>query len=187
MGIRFFLSFALLSAGLPALAAEGCAGGARLFSQLTSPRLSLNAANLNATLSHLLAEAGLRGAEDASLLRMALENALQHGVEDMYAPTAAAVRVKVTHAPGAVEIEITNPLFKKFPPRLEREFAPGESVALSSEERPFPRGFGVGLPQMFRSFAQFPPGAKMGWETTEKEVTFRLRVPQAQPTGNGSR
>jgi hypothetical protein len=178
MGIRFFIGFALLSAGIPAFGAEDCAEGAHLFSQLASQHLSLNAANLNATLSHLLAEAGLNRAEDASLLRMALENALQHGVEDMYAPTAASVRVKVTHTSQTVEIEITNPLFKKFPARLERSFSPGESVALASEERPFPRGFGVGLPQMFRSFAQFPPGSSMAWEAAEKEVTFRLRVPR---------
>lgn len=178
MGVRFFIGLALLSAGLPAFGAEDCAGGAHLFSRLSPQELSLNALNLNEVLDRLLREVGLHRSEDASLLRMALENALQHGVEDLFAPTAAAVRVKVAHGTGEVRIEITNSRFKPFPSRLEREFSPGESVALSSEERPFPRGFGVGLPQMFRSFAQFPPGSRMGWEATEKEVKFRLRVPR---------
>lgn len=95
----------------------------------------------------------------------------------MYSPLSAPLKIKVVRHSTYTELKITNPIFKKFPSRLERTFKPGESVELSSDERPYPRGFGIGLGQMFRSFAKFPQGSMMGWSTQGNYATFSLRVP----------
>jgi hypothetical protein len=107
---------------------------------------------------------------------MALENAIQHGVEDMYMPSAAPLQLVVKRSPGEVEVRITNQTFKTFPKRLVHTFEPGDTLALTNEERPFPRGFGIGLGQMFRSFSSMPKGSQMGWDTLGNTATFRLKI-----------
>jgi hypothetical protein len=184
MKVRGFLFFlAILTAPWPgagALAAGCDAGFAELALQARLEKeIALNPGNLDEALRLILAESGPADTKELSaLLRMALENASQHGVEDMYMPSSAKVRLLVRESGSATEIRITNPLFKKFPERLARAFRPGESLALSSAERPFPRGFGLGLGQMFRSFENFPPGSLMEWIPGGDEVTFVLRFPR---------
>jgi hypothetical protein len=138
--------------------------------------VSATVADIDPLLKKITLAADLSDEHSRPLLRMALENALQHGVEDMYMPTAAPLRITVKKSAGEAEIQITNQTFKKFPARLERTFAPGESLALASEERPFPRGFGIGLGQMFRSFSSMPAGSEMGWSTLGNTATFRLKI-----------
>lgn len=169
------LTLLLLLSGAPAWAAP-CE---TLYASVADP-LALDVNATVADIDPLLKKIVLAGEieEEAAkpLLRMALENALQHGVEDMYMPTAASLRISVKKSASEVEIQITNQTFKKFPARLERTFSPGESLTLASDERPFPRGFGIGLGQMFRSFSSMPKGSEMGWSTAGNTATFRLKI-----------
>lgn len=150
-----------------------------LYSKMGDPfALEVNAmvGDIDPLLKKITAAADLEDEHSKPLLRMALENAIQHGVEDMYMPSAAALRLSVKKSAGEVEITITNQTFKKFPTRLERTFEPGESLTLANDERPFPRGFGIGLGQMFRSFSSMPKGSEMGWSKLGNTATFRLRI-----------
>ena len=170
--------------GAAQAAPTGCDSAPRLFAELgTKTKLEkeirINGMHIEATAKELAAAAGK--AEDAktlSVLRYAIENATQHGIEDMYFPELARLKLEVIESAGATEIRITNDLHKKFPDRLARTFAPGEQVELSIQDRPFPRGMGMGLPQIFRSFADFPAGSQMSWNPQgSRSVTFRLRFP----------
>lgn len=120
--------------------------------------VSATVADIEPLLKTISSRAQLADDSSPALLRMALENAIQHGVEDMYMPSAASLRIQVKKSAEETEIWITNQTFKKFPGRLARTFEPGESLTLANEERPFPRGFGIGLSQMFRSFSTMPKG-----------------------------
>jgi hypothetical protein len=171
--IRLYLLLSLM--GLPAWAAPCDSLYAGLSDSLVMD-VSATVGDIDSLLKKIKAQAGFEDKNSESLLRMALENAIQHGVEDMYLPTAAPLRLSVAKSAGEVEIRITNRTYKKFPARLERVFEPGESLALSSDERPFPRGFGLGLSQMFRYFSAMPKGSEMGWSTAGETATFRLKV-----------
>lgn len=165
-------------------ASSTCTEAPARFARLAPPpayerAIQLSAREIEPTLNELLAHSPGAPAELRALLRMGLENALQHGVEDMYLPLPAALRIRIAHTSAGSEIEITNELFKKFPARLEQTFRPGDNLALTSEERPFPRGFGIGLGQMFKAFEKFPPEARMGWRSRGgQEATFRVTYPR---------
>lgn len=173
MLIRFYLLISLLGAPTWAAPCDALYGN---LSDTLAFELNAMAGDIDPLLKKIAASAHLEDEHSKPLLRMALENAIQHGVEDMYMPEAAALKLVVKKGAGEVEIRITNQTFKKFPARLVRTFEPGESLSLANEERPFPRGFGIGLGQMFRSFSFLPKGSEMGWSTLENTATFRLKI-----------
>lgn len=143
-------------------------------------KLYLNPTNLSQTLKDILAHTGSDAPSQLeSVIRYSLENAYQHGVEDFYLPQrGSSISIEIFESISNVEIRITNPRKKVFPKKLERKFAPGESVELSLEDRPTPRGMGLGLKAIFRAFQNFPKHSFLAWKSSEDNVVLRIHYPK---------
>jgi hypothetical protein len=143
---------------------------------------TLDFSSIEPTLQELLTLGPWQGPGEShrALLRASLENSIQHGVEDFYFPEPARVGLSFIRGPHFDEIRIRNSLHKPFPQRLLGEFRPGQEVELRVEERPMPRGMGMGLRQTFREFAKLPATSLMGWRLLPNQrVEFFLKLPRA--------
>jgi hypothetical protein len=107
------------------------------------------------------------------IVKRAFENAAQHGKGS---PHTVPVQASVGIEGSSIVVTVSNPQDKPFPSSLQREFYPGETVTIPSEQRIGSKGSGLAVKWILSDLSYMPSGSSVRWNADGGTVTFTLRI-----------